>query len=120
MSSESPGGSRSPAEDPATKTPEELQRDIEQSREALGDTVDALSSKTDVSARFRRATDERKAKLQAKRDEWTAKLPGGSSDGPDGGGGGGGPDAAEHARRAASGLAEQTRRQPLAYLAGIQ
>jgi hypothetical protein len=35
------------------QTPEELRRDIEQTRRQLGDTVDALSQKADVKERVR-------------------------------------------------------------------
>ena len=33
-----------------TKSPEQIQADIEQTREELGDTVEALAEKTDVKA----------------------------------------------------------------------
>ncbi len=42
--------SSSSQSDDAAKSPEELQRDIKQTREDLGDTVDALSQKADVGA----------------------------------------------------------------------
>jgi Protein of unknown function (DUF3618) len=40
------------------KTPEELRRDIEQTRRELGDTVDALSQKADVKEQARIKTTE--------------------------------------------------------------
>ena len=44
-----------------TRTPEEIRRDIEQTREEVGDTVEALAAKTDVKARAQARVDELKA-----------------------------------------------------------
>jgi ElaB/YqjD/DUF883 family membrane-anchored ribosome-binding protein len=49
--------------------PEELQRDIEQTRGELGDTVEALSQKADVKAQVSKRIEERTAGLRARRDE---------------------------------------------------
>jgi ElaB/YqjD/DUF883 family membrane-anchored ribosome-binding protein len=87
------------------KSPEELRSDIAQTREELGDTVEALAAKTDVKARARERVeelkstafakrDELKSTAFAKRDELTAKVkdatPGGNGGGAAAGGGAGG------------------------------
>ncbi len=47
------------------RSPEELLRDIEQTREELGDTVQALAEKTDVKARTQASVAEAKQSVQA-------------------------------------------------------
>jgi hypothetical protein len=47
------------------KSPEELRRDIEETRGELGDTVEALAHKTDVKAQARERVDSIKAKVQS-------------------------------------------------------
>jgi hypothetical protein len=42
----------------------DLERDIESTRQALGDTVEALAHKADVKARVGEKVDERKAELR--------------------------------------------------------
>lgn len=42
----------------------DLHRDIESTREALGDTVEALARKTDVKARVEAKVDQRKAQIR--------------------------------------------------------
>jgi Protein of unknown function (DUF3618) len=46
------------SESPAQQTPEELRREIERTRQQLGETVDALSHKADVKEQARRGKDE--------------------------------------------------------------
>ena len=99
------------------KSPEELRSDIAQTREELGDTVEALAAKTDVKARARERVeelkstafakrDELKSTAFAKRDELTAKVkdatPGGNGGGAAaaGGGEGGAPGSASTASSA--------------------
>lgn len=94
------------------KTPEQLQRDIERTREELGDTVEALAEKADVKAQARAAVDERKQKLRDKRDELKEKVSGGGGQSASGG------EAAERARALAGQLAQRTSQQPLPYLGG--
>ena len=48
----------------STRTPEQIEADIERTRGELGDTVEALAAKTDV-----------KARAHAKTEELTAKAP---------------------------------------------
>ena len=46
------------SEAPAQQTPEELRREIERTRRELGETVDALSHKTDVKEQARLKKEE--------------------------------------------------------------
>ena len=46
------------SESPTQQTPEELRREIERTRQELGETVDALSHKTDVKEQARLKKDE--------------------------------------------------------------
>lgn len=49
------------------KAPEELRREIEQTREELGDTVQALAEKTDVKAQARLGIGSRRSRTQRRR-----------------------------------------------------
>jgi hypothetical protein len=51
-----------------TRTPAEIQADIEATREELGDTVEALTEKADVKKQAKRKVDEAKAKVAANQD----------------------------------------------------
>lgn len=55
-----------PEEPTSESTPniEELQTEIEKTRQSLGETVDALSAKTDVKARVGAKVDEAKRRVQ--------------------------------------------------------
>ena len=108
MSSRPADESGAPAADQTAKTPPELERDISETRQRLGDTVDAISQKADVKAQLKDAAEEQKAKLSAKREQVGQRLSGGGAKG----------DAAQQARRLANELAERTSRQPLPYLCG--
>jgi uncharacterized protein YdbL (DUF1318 family) len=57
-----------------TRTPEQIRADIEETREEVGDTVEALAAKTDVKAQARAKADEIKANARAKADELKAKA----------------------------------------------
>jgi ElaB/YqjD/DUF883 family membrane-anchored ribosome-binding protein len=59
---------------PQGQTPEELRRDIEQTRAELGDTVDALSQKADVKGQIQQKVEERKAALRGRQEELKAKA----------------------------------------------
>jgi ElaB/YqjD/DUF883 family membrane-anchored ribosome-binding protein len=63
-----------PEERGAERTPEEIRADIEQTREELGDTVEALAAKTDVKARAQDRVTEIKDAAQAKRDQIAGKA----------------------------------------------
>ena len=54
---------------PEPVTAAELQREIEQTRERLGETVEELAAKVDVKARAQAKAAEAKAKAQAKAAE---------------------------------------------------
>lgn len=56
------------------KSPEQIRRDIEETREQLGDTVEALAEKTDVKAQAKRQAEALKDTAKQKRDEVTAKA----------------------------------------------
>jgi ElaB/YqjD/DUF883 family membrane-anchored ribosome-binding protein len=60
--------------DPAGPETQELQREIEQTREQLGDTVEALAAKTDVKAQARQKVEETKATVLEKKDELLGKA----------------------------------------------
>jgi hypothetical protein len=56
----------SPAvEDEGARSPEEIRRDIEQTRVELGDTVEALGKKTDVKGQAREKVDDIKQRVSA-------------------------------------------------------
>jgi ElaB/YqjD/DUF883 family membrane-anchored ribosome-binding protein len=57
-----------------TRSPEEIRADIEQTREEVGDTVEALAAKTDVKAQAQQRVADVKATLQRKRGELTTKA----------------------------------------------
>jgi predicted RNA-binding protein Jag len=48
------------------RTPEQIQADIERTREEVGDTVEALAHKTDVKAQVHERVEEVKANVKAK------------------------------------------------------
>ena len=51
------------------RSPEEIRSDIEQTREELGDTVEALAAKTDVKAQAHAKIEDAKQQAKAKLDE---------------------------------------------------
>jgi Protein of unknown function (DUF3618) len=61
--------------------PEQIQREIEETRAQLGDTVEALAHKTDVKAQAKQKLDQTKAWVSEKRDELLGKAKGASPDG---------------------------------------
>jgi hypothetical protein len=58
-----------------TRTPEEIRRDIEHTREELADTAAALAERADVKARAHEKVDETKAKVSHKIEETRANPP---------------------------------------------
>jgi hypothetical protein len=56
------------------RSPEEIQREIEQTRGELGDTVEALASKADVKGRAKERVDDLKGTAQQKKDEFVSKA----------------------------------------------
>jgi len=92
-------------DDDSQKSPEQLRAEIEETREDLGDTVEALAAKTDVKARARERADELKRSALLKKDELLSKAKRSSSPGETGAAAGepGLPsDGAGSARRAPS------------------
>jgi hypothetical protein len=56
------------------KSPEEIRVDIEQTREELGDTVEALAEKTDVKAHAKERIASLKDTAQTKKDEFASRA----------------------------------------------
>ena len=56
------------------KTPEELREDIEQTRQELGDTVEALAEKTDVKAQAKQRVDSIKDSALHKKDDFVSRA----------------------------------------------
>ena len=61
-------------DDDSQKSPEQLRAEIEETREDLGDTVEALAAKTDVKTRARERAEEMKRSALLKRDELLSKV----------------------------------------------
>jgi hypothetical protein len=57
-----------------TRTPEEIRADIAETREEVGDTVEALTAKTDVKGQAREKVEEIKGNVRTKADEVKAKA----------------------------------------------
>lgn len=64
------------------KSPDEIRREIEDTREELGDTVAALAAKTDVKARAKEKVDGVKETVAAKTQSFTSSNGGSTSEGP--------------------------------------
>jgi hypothetical protein len=62
------------AEAGESRSPEEIQADIESTREELGDTVEELAAKTDVKEQARKQADAVKVQAQEKVAEAKRKL----------------------------------------------
>ena len=56
------------------RSPEEIRRDIEETRGDLGDTAEALAQKTDVKGRAKARVEGLKRTAQQRKDELTAKA----------------------------------------------
>jgi ElaB/YqjD/DUF883 family membrane-anchored ribosome-binding protein len=63
------------ANEQSTRTPAEIRSDIEQTREELGDTVEALAAKTDVKARVHERVEETKEAAREKISGVADKTP---------------------------------------------
>jgi ElaB/YqjD/DUF883 family membrane-anchored ribosome-binding protein len=61
------------------RSPDEIRSDIEQTREELGDTVEALAAKTDVKAQAQAKIDDVKQQAKAKVDEVKQRVDGARS-----------------------------------------
>lgn len=58
----------------AASEPEQIEREIEETREQLGDTVEALARKTDVKAQARQKVQDTKASVSAKTEQLVGKA----------------------------------------------
>jgi hypothetical protein len=58
----------------STRTPEEIRADIAETREDVGETVEALAAKSDVKAQARERIDEIKGNVRAKAGQAKAKA----------------------------------------------
>jgi ElaB/YqjD/DUF883 family membrane-anchored ribosome-binding protein len=74
------GGTRVTGEE-GTREPEDIRRDIDSTRDELGDTVAALAEKTDVKAQAQKKVAEVKQTVSAKRTELVEKARASSPDG---------------------------------------
>jgi dsDNA-specific endonuclease/ATPase MutS2 len=81
-----------------TSDPEEIRREIETTREELGDTVAALAAKADVKTQAKQKLEETKAAVTSRKDALLGKAKQGSP---------------ESATAAASQVAETARRNPV-------
>jgi uncharacterized coiled-coil DUF342 family protein len=70
----------SAADEGTDRTPEQIEADIEQTRDELGDTVAALTEKADVKARVKDKVDETKQSVVDKKDEVLGKAQGAKDD----------------------------------------
>jgi len=76
---QAPGGARTASTGgdlSEEKDQEQLQREIEETRAELGDTVDALAQKADVKARVSEKVEQRKAALRERQEDIKAKVNG--------------------------------------------
>lgn len=67
-------GQESVGQEQEEKSPEELRRDIQQTREQLGDTVQALAEKTDVKTQAKRRITALQGTARQKRNQVKAKA----------------------------------------------
>ena len=70
-----------PAGDDRQRTPEEIQREIEETRADLGDTVEALAEKADVKGQAKRRVSSIKETAQQKKEEFVSNAKESSPDG---------------------------------------
>lgn len=59
---------------PGERTPEDIQREIEATREDLGDTAAALAQKADVKGQAKAKVDEVKETVRQRKEEFTGKA----------------------------------------------
>jgi ElaB/YqjD/DUF883 family membrane-anchored ribosome-binding protein len=62
-----------------TRSPDEIRRDIEHTREELADTAAALAERADVKARAHEKVEETKTRITGKVDEAKARVTGGAT-----------------------------------------
>lgn len=81
------------SENEEQRGPAEIEREIAQTRDQLGDTAEALAAKADVKARAQERAEEAKRSAREKRDELLGKAKAATSGSAGGGGGGAGAGA---------------------------
>jgi ElaB/YqjD/DUF883 family membrane-anchored ribosome-binding protein len=86
-----------------SRDPDQIKQEIHETREEMGETVEALAGKADVKAQARQAADERKERLKSKAGEVRAKVRGATP---------------EQAQQSAGQLAERARREPMPFAVG--
>lgn len=97
-----------------TKTPDEIREEIEQTREQLGDTVEALGAKTDVKGRAQEKVEEVKGTARAKVEEVKEKVASAApSSGASSDGAGSGPAAT--VQQGGQAAAEKVKANPLPF-----
>lgn len=69
------------ADDEKGKSPEEIRREIEETRQDLGDTAAALAAKTDVKARAKEKVDGVKQTIAEKKESFSSSSGSGAGDG---------------------------------------
>jgi ElaB/YqjD/DUF883 family membrane-anchored ribosome-binding protein len=84
------------------KPPEEIQREIVETREELGDTVEAIAEKTDVKTRAKKKAAQTRETVKAKAGEAQEKMSDATS---------------EQARQTATQAAQSVRERPLPVIA---
>lgn len=78
------------SENEEQRGPAEIEREIAQTRDQLGDTAEALAAKADVKARAQERAEEAKRSAREKRDELLGKAKAATSGSAGGGGAGAG------------------------------
>jgi ElaB/YqjD/DUF883 family membrane-anchored ribosome-binding protein len=71
---EGPAVSEQQTTNEGQRTPQEIQADIDRTREEAGETVEALAAKTDVKAQARQRAEDLKGKAKTKADELKTKA----------------------------------------------
>jgi chromosome segregation ATPase len=69
-----PGGRMSRGEEPQSSDPQQLREEIAETREELGDTVEALVQKSDVKGQVQQKVAERRRALQAAQEQAKQKV----------------------------------------------
>ena len=81
MGEDARAGGTGVTNDQGTREPEDIRRDIDSTRDELGDTVAALAEKTDVNAQAKKKVADVKQTVSAKRTQFVEKARTSSPDG---------------------------------------
>jgi ElaB/YqjD/DUF883 family membrane-anchored ribosome-binding protein len=99
--------------DADSRTPDQIRRDIEHTREGLAETAAALAERADVKARAHEKLDETKARVAGKLDEAKAKVAGTAGTAKDKAADATPSSVADGAHNAATSAADTARSNPL-------